>query len=104
MPESSAMSHALRRFAAITLLSVMCLGSTSHFLHHLFDRDCDVDGRHGAVPCTVCAGLHGGAITPQAEISAPRAPSVVARTTVAGSAEPDSRDHLTGTPRAPPAA
>ena len=98
------LSHALRRFAAITLLSVMCLGSASQFLPHLFDRDGDVDGRHGAVPCTACAGLHGGAIAPQAEVAAPRAPSVVARTVVAESAVPESREHLAGTPRAPPAA
>lgn len=97
-------SSRLRRWMAVTLVSVMCLGSATHFLHHLLDRDCDPDGKHGAVPCTACAGLHGGALTPQPEISAPQAPSIVARVLAVESAEPESRRHVEGTPRAPPAA
>ena len=95
-------SHRLRRWAAITLLSVMCLGSTVHFWHHLVDRDCDVDGKHGSVPCTSCSVLHGGAITPQAEIVVPQVPSVVARLAAADAVEPETHEYVEGTPRAPP--
>jgi len=97
-------SRQLRRWAAITLLGVMCLSSATHFLHHLVDRDCDPDGRHGSVPCTACASLHAGAIAPQAEVSAPQTPSAPTRVLAVEAAEPESRDYVEGTPRAPPAA
>jgi hypothetical protein len=97
-------SSRVRRWAAIALLGVMCLGSATHFLHHLLDRDCDPDGRHGLVPCTACSVLHGGALAPQPEISAPRSPGLVTRTAFVEAAEPESRHSIEGTPRAPPAA
>jgi len=97
------MSNRLRKWAAVTLLSVMCLGSSIHFLHHVFDPDCDPNGHHGTLPCT-CSALHGGALAPQPEISAPQAPGIVTRTAFVEAEEPESRDRVEGTPRAPPAA
>jgi hypothetical protein len=96
-------SSQLRKWLAITLMSVMCLGSTVHFLHHVVDRDCDPDGKHGSVPCTSCSVLHGGAITPQTEILAPQAPSVVARLALVDAIVPATYEIVEGTPRAPPA-
>ena len=95
--------HAFRRWAAVALLSAMCLGSAFHFLHHLTDRDCDADGKHGSMPCTACSVLHGGAIAPRAEFSAPRVPSVISRLALADVDEPAIRVVVEGTPRAPPA-
>lgn len=91
-----------RALAAVALLGAMCLGSALHFYHHVVDRDCDPDGRHGTVPCTSCSVLHGGAISPQLEISAPQAPSVVTRLAVVDGGEPATHDIVEGTPRAPP--
>jgi hypothetical protein len=96
-------SSRVRRWAAITLLSVMCLGSAFHFLHHLTDRDCDADGKRGSMPCTACSVLHGGAIAPRAEFSAPRVPSVISRLALAEVDQPTIRVVVEGTPRAPPA-
>ena len=94
----------LRRWAAIGLLAVLCLGSGLHFLHHLADPGCDPYGKHGSLPCTACSVLHGAAIAPQAEISAPQAPCAIARLVVAEAREPEARQRVSGTPRAPPAA
>jgi hypothetical protein len=96
--------RAYRRWASIALLGVMCLGSAFHFLHHLTDRDCDASGRHGSVPCTSCSVLHGGAITPQTDVSAPRVPSVIARLSIPDADQPTTRSSVEGTPRAPPTA
>lgn len=92
-----------RRWAAILLLAIACAGSGAHFLHHLTDRDCDADGRHGSVPCAACSVLHGGAIAPQTDLSAPRTPSVIARVAIPGTDQPTTRPCVDGTPRAPPA-
>ena len=97
-------NRGVRSWVAIALLGVMCLGSTFHFWHHLTDRDCDSFGRHGTVPCTSCSGLHGGVITPHADVSAPRVPSVVARLAPVDADEPATRESVEGTPRAPPTA
>ena len=97
-------SFELRRWAAITLVGVMCLGSALHFWHHFTDRDCDAIGKHGSTPCTACSVLHGGAIAPHADISAPRVPSVIARLSIPDADPPAARQSVQGTPRAPPAA
>lgn len=98
------MTIRLRRWIGITLLSVLCIGSVVHFLHHVVDRDCDADGKHGLVPCTSCSVLHGGAITPQAEVAAPQAPSVVERLAIVDRDVPATYAIVEGTPRAPPLA
>jgi len=93
-----------RALAAVALVGVLCLGSVVHFLHHVVDRDCDADGKHGLVPCTACSVLHGGAITPQAEVVAPQAPSVVERLAIVDRDVPATHAIVDGTPRAPPLA
>jgi hypothetical protein len=96
------MTTRFRRWTGITLLSVLCLGSVVHFLHHVVDRDCDADGKHGSIPCTACSALHAGAVAPRAEFAAPRIPSVIARLALADLDEPAIREVVEGTPRAPP--
>ena len=94
-------SHA-RLLAAVTLLSVLCLGTVAHLWHHLTDPNCGPEGRHGTQPCATCSALHSVPVLAHAQSPEPPVVRTVSEVLAPESGRPATSHRTTGAARAPP--